>query len=217
MEVIGADVWQGRWVTVRADASAVTGMEVYDAFADVLAEAEDAVVIGVDMPLTMPAVPPRPGEIEARRLLGPRRSSLFITPSRRVLEAPGYATARRLAVTHDGRGVSAQAYALRHKILEVAPLAEQDDRLHEVHPELAFLEMAGEPLSEAKTTWNGHTMRRRLLAEQGLVLADDLGPAGAAAPADVLDAAAVAWTARRIAMGNAIPLPATGGRGAIWR
>jgi hypothetical protein len=51
--------------------------------------------------------------------------------------------------------------------------------------------------------------RRRLLADTaGIVLPDDLGPAGrAAAVDDVLDAAAAAWTARRVAHGQARPLP----------
>jgi predicted RNase H-like nuclease len=57
----------------------------------------------------------------------------------------------------------------------------------------------------------------------GIVLPDDLGSAGrAAAVDDVLDAAAAAWTARRVAHGQAHPLPdppehLTDGRtAAIW-
>jgi len=61
-------------------------------------------------------------------------------------------------------------------------------------------------------------LRRRLLARHGIVLGDDLGPAGAASVADVLDAAVVAWSADRIAAGRAEALPAGAGRiGAIWR
>jgi predicted RNase H-like nuclease len=217
MRVVGADVWKGRWVAVTVDESGVRDVAVHDTFAELLAEASDAAVIGVDMPLFAPELPPRRAEVEAKALLGPRRSALFITPSRRVLEAPDYATARRLSVEHDGRGVSAQSYALRHKILDVAPLAARDERLHEVHPELSFLAMAGAPMPHAKTTWNGQMARRRLLADARLVLPDDLGEAGLASPIDVLDAAAVAWTARRIAAGEAVPVPGDGGRKAIWR
>lgn len=216
MQVVGIDVWKGRWVAVTADESAIREVAIHDEFAELL-ETAAAVVIGVDIPLFPPEMPPRPAEVEAKAMLGPRRSALFITPSRRVLEAADYATARRLAVEHDGRGVSAQSYALRHKILEVAPIAAGDDRIHEVHPELSFLAMAGGPMPHAKTTWNGQMARRRLLAEHGLVLPDDLGEAGLASPVDILDAAAAAWTARRIAAGEAIPLPSDGGRKAIWR
>nr|WP_246594095.1 DUF429 domain-containing protein [Streptomyces auratus] len=40
-----------------------------------------------------------------------------------------------------------------------------------------------------------------------MVLPDDLGDAGRTPPDDVLDAAAAAWTADRIARGRARPLP----------
>jgi predicted RNase H-like nuclease len=94
-------------------------------------------------------------------------------------------------------------------------------RVAEVHPELCFARLAGQPLPDSKRTWTGAMHRRRLLADN--VLPDDLGPAGrAAAIDDVLDAAAAAWTARRIALGQALPLPdppeplANGHTAAIW-
>ena len=78
----------------------------------------------------------------------------------------------------------------------------------EVHPEVSFAALAGAPLPDPKTTWAGATHRRRLLAEAGIELPDDLGPAGSgAAVVDVLDAAAAAWTARRVAHGQASPMP----------
>jgi predicted RNase H-like nuclease len=51
-----------------------------------------------------------------------------------------------------------------------------------------------------------HT-RRELLASAGIALSDDLGVAGRAAVDDVLDAAAAAWSARRVVMDEAISLP----------
>jgi Protein of unknown function (DUF429) len=51
------------------------------------------------------------------------------------------------------------------------------------------------------------TFRRQLLAEAGICLPDDLGSAGEkAAPDDVLDAAAAAWTALRV-LRNQRPSP----------
>jgi predicted RNase H-like nuclease len=48
----------------------------------------------------------------------------------------------------------------------------------------------------------------KLLAETGIVLPGDLGPAGEeAAVDDVLDAAAAAWTALRVFRGEAQPCP----------
>jgi predicted RNase H-like nuclease len=48
--------------------------------------------------------------------------------------------------------------------------------------------------------------RRRLLAEAGIELPDELS-AGQAAADDVLDAAIAAWSAARRARGEAVPLP----------
>ncbi len=78
----------------------------------------------------------------------------------------------------------------------------------EAHPELSFRQMAGAPLTDSKKTWAGMSRRRELLAEQGIDLPADLGEAGRqVAVDDILDAAAVAWTAARVAAGAAIPVP----------
>jgi predicted RNase H-like nuclease len=49
--------------------------------------------------------------------------------------------------------------------------------------------------------------RRSLLKNAGILLADDLGDVGVVAPDDVLDAAVAAWSALRIANGEAKTLP----------
>jgi predicted RNase H-like nuclease len=125
-----------------------------------------------------------------------------------VLQAATYADARALSTERYGRSVSAQSYALRHRILEVDAVACSDERIHEVHPELAFAAMAGSPLDHSKKTWNGMMERKRLLVAAGIVLPERLeGAASAVPPDDVLDAAAVAWSARRIAAGDGVRLP----------
>ncbi len=83
-------------------------------------------------------------------------------------------------------------------------------RIFEVHPELSFSTMAGSVVEEPKRTWAGQRTRARLLDEAGIRVPDELGPAGAAGPDDILDAAAVAWSAARIAAGEqrCVPDPA---------
>jgi predicted RNase H-like nuclease len=51
--------------------------------------------------------------------VGPRRASVFMTPVRAALEAARYAAAVRANREQAGEGISAQAYGLRPKILEV--------------------------------------------------------------------------------------------------
>jgi predicted RNase H-like nuclease len=74
----------------------------------------------------------------------------------------------------------------------------------EVHPELSFQQMAGEPLPPKKTP-AGAQVRRALLQEHGLEVPPLPRPAR---PDDLLDACAVAWTARRYLAGQASSYPA---------
>jgi predicted RNase H-like nuclease len=76
-----------------------------------------------------------------------------------------------------------------------------------VHPEVSFRALGGRPLPASKRTWAGQAARRGLLEGAGIRLPDQLGRAGVAAPDDVLDAAAAAWSAHRIADGRAASLP----------
>jgi predicted RNase H-like nuclease len=73
------------------------------------------------------------------------------------------------------------------------------------------------PLEHSKISWTGHNTRRALLAKHGIHLPDQFddagkgdagkGDAGKAGFDDVLDAAAAAWSAHRIATGHAGRLP----------
>lgn len=169
-------------------------------------------VVGVDIPIGLPDRGSRLADDAARRLLGPRRSSVFETPVRAALEASDHAAAVAANRAVNGRGVSAQAYGLRHRILAVdgwvrAEVAGDRPAVYEVHPEVSFVQMAGRHLVDGKRTWAGAERRRMLLAREGLFVGD-LGEAGRrAAVDDVLDAAACAWTAARLVAGDAVSLP----------
>src|SRR5215217_8582672 len=106
------------------------------------------------------------GRLDRHR--GRRWPSVFKTPVREALQAPDHASA--IAINHRlaGAGVSAQAFALRTKLLQVdAWVRHAELRVVEVHPEVSFAALAGVALSDPKTTWAGATHRRRLLAEAG--------------------------------------------------
>jgi hypothetical protein len=105
--------------------------------------------------------------------------------------SPDHASATAVNQKATGAGVSTQAFALRRKLLEVDTWGRQAGiTVVEVHPEVSFATLAGRPLPESKRTWAGAIRRRRLLDEAGIVLDDDLGPAGSTATVDdILDAA----------------------------
>ncbi|HEX9352526.1 MAG TPA: DUF429 domain-containing protein [Streptosporangiaceae bacterium] len=169
-------------------------------------------VIAIDIPIGLADTGRRRSDQLAREALGRRWPSLFITPVREAVQAGEFAAAldasRRLA----GEGISRQAFALGAKILDVdrwlRDVPGPPARVVEAHPELSFAQLAGVPLAVRKSTWAGAELRRALLAAAGITLAGDLGLAGEQAGVDdVLDAAAAAWTARRVSQGRARCLP----------
>jgi len=213
VRVAGVDMAGGGWAVVVLEGDRVVDAFRCETFADALLV--DAEFIGVDIPIGIPVEGTRPADVATRSFVGPRSSSVFTTPIRPVLEAPTYAEARRIATALTGKSLSAQAYALAKRILEVDEYAHRDERVIEVHPEASFRELATRPL-ESKHRIQGLAERRALLQEAGIEL-----PASVprVAEPDLLDATAVAWTARRYARGEAVPLP-DGHKeriGAVWR
>ncbi len=225
MVVLGVDACRTGWVgIVLADARTPVRAVQARHIADLVAAAGCVDVVGIDIPIGLPVRGRRQADELVRALLGVRWQSLFMTPVRAALLMPGPAQANTRNRELTGTGVSRQAFALAGRILEVDQwLAECGIRVVEVHPELCFTTMAGTPPAASKKTWAGMQRRRALLVQQGIAVPDELGPAGELAGTDdVLDAAAVAWTARRVATGIARSYPdppevfEDGSSAAIW-
>ena len=189
--------------------------------------ARQASLTGIDMPIGLPDDGNRPADRAARALLGPRRSTVFPTPSRVVLDAVDYpdALARSRAAT--GVGLSKQAWNLMPKIAELDRVVTptDEDHLFEVHPELAFLRLAGGVVAEPKKTPAGRARRVSLLQQACGLTDDDAGrlarglPGAGVAIDDVLVAVAVALSARSLATGTGTVLGDGGrdGRGLVMR
>jgi len=213
VRVAGVDMAGGGWAVVVLEEDRVVDAFRCESFAEaLLVEAE---VVGVDIPIGIPESAPRPADLAARRFVGARASSVFPTPVRAVLEAPTYSDARRVAVQLTGKSVSSQSYALRNRILEVDEHAHRDERVIEVHPEVSFSELAHRPLLSKHRT-DGLAERRALLEEAGIEVPDSVPRI---AEPDLLDATIAAWSARRYARGEALPLPEghESRIGAVWR
>jgi predicted RNase H-like nuclease len=220
MRVSGVDACRGGWVAVSLEAVSLeavspasggpgvtvgVGASLGEVLAPVL-DPDGTWVVGIDMPLGLLETGWREADRAARGLLGPRRSSVFAIPPRAVWAEASYRAANARCRELTGQGLSAQAWGLRAKLLEANRYREGCGHpLYEVHPELAFGAMAGAPLAASKHTAPGRDARRHLLAEAGIEIPE---PAPAALLGDILDAAAVAWSARRIAAGQAVILPA---------
>lgn len=204
MTFVGLDRCQGRWAAVVIDDCGLVGADLVETAAEV-GERWPHARVGVDIPLGLPTDRlGRACDDAARAYLGRQAVSVFPALPAELYRLP-YDRARMESRRRFGAAPSKQAWNLGTAVLEVAEVA--DDRWREVHPEVAFRRRAGSQLPP-KTRWAGIIERRRLLADHGVILPDDLGTLGERArPDDVLDAAACALVARDAAAGTAIHLP----------
>jgi predicted RNase H-like nuclease len=207
--VLGVDGCRLGWVGIELHDGRYAAAHVHPSLRGLLDAVPGAGVAGVDMPLGLMDTEVRSSDREAKRRLGARSSSLFVMPPRPVFDAVDHASASTVARALTGAGISIQTWGLRRKILEAEQVHAESPRLmREVHPELSFREMGLQPSDGRKKSWRGQRARLRILAEHGIDLPEDLGGAVAAVAADdVLDAAAAAWSAQRIATGAAYSLP----------
>lgn len=224
--VAGVDGCPGGWLAVLKSVDEPTKVRwrILDGFAAVLALREQPALIAVDIPIGLAdraGVGGRACDVEARARLGQRQSSVFAVPARSAVLCPDYREACAVALRHSDppRKVSKQTFNLFPKIREVDALMSShlQARVIECHPELAFWALNGcRPLEEPKKVKSrpyapGLALRRGLLSAAGfpitfLELRDV--PATLAGPDDLLDAAACAWSAGRIAQGYGQRFPA---------
>jgi predicted RNase H-like nuclease len=207
-EVVGVDGCKAGWVGIVLHQGVFSRAVLAATFPDLLISVPNATVVAVDIPIGLPATTRR-ADLEARRVVGARSSSVFPTPPRAVIEAATYEEANQRSRSLFGRGISQQTFALAKKILEVERCrTDAGTRLYEVHPEVSFWALAGTTLHAGKHSWTGHAERRALLEAAGIVIPADLGRAGLVAAADdVLDAGVAAWSAQRLARGHGRSLP----------
>ncbi len=174
---------------------------------------EGVALCGVDMPIGLTDEGPRACDLAARTLLPKgRKSSVFPPPRRYMLDCRDWAEAQALGRQREGKGLSKETWNITGKIVEIdrhITPAEQE-RIIEVHPELAFHRLSNGVPVPRKRLAEGAAARLELLRRAGL---PDLAPwlertpRGIAKPDDVIDAAACAWVASRALAGAALRLP----------
>jgi predicted RNase H-like nuclease len=209
VEVTGVDACRGGWAAVsltagspaagRPRVTVSVGPSLRAALEPGLGPA-GTTIVGIDMPLGLLESGWREADRVARGLLGPRRSSVFAIPPGAVWAQMSYPAANQLCRELTGQGLSVQAWGLRAKLLEANQYRDACE-----HP------------MYSKHTAAGRELRRELLARAGIALpaspsgnipgTRSAGCYGPAPVTDTLDAAAVAWSAGRIATGQAVILP----------
>jgi len=80
-------------------------------------------IIAVDVPIGLLPVGPRACDEAARRLLGPRRNSVFPAPLRPILGSRTHAEASAIRRSIEDKGMSIQAFGILPKVTEVDGLS----------------------------------------------------------------------------------------------
>ena len=205
--VLGVDGDRNGWVGVVLADGGFESAHLASTLEDLHGRCGRIQAIAIDMPIGW-CRGQRESDRLARRELGRRASTIFNAPPAAARSAATYAEANERSRAETGKGLAAQSWALVPKIREATEFAATRDAVFEAHPELTFTELgAGEPPVHPKRTWAGQRERLALLEAAGILLPDELGSAGAAGAEDLIDAAAVAWTAARFSRGEARALP----------
>ncbi len=202
----GVDGCRAGWIVVDQDRAWVA-----PTFPQVVASLPGDTVIGIDIPIGLLDEHVPGGRVcdrEARRRLGPsRRSSVFSAPPRPALGVRSLPEAQAA-----GFPMTLQSLNILAKVAEVDAAIDPalQQRVHEVHPELVFVALAGgTPLAHSKRGAAGRAERRDLLDRHRIPVPSL--PRGAAVD-DLLDACAAGWSAGRIERAVAERVPADGPR-----
>jgi len=171
LQGIGVDGCPAGWVMATVMDDVAQPVEVYASISELYAAAKSkASVILLDMPIGL-SEGGKEGRVcdrLGREALGPRRSSLFPTPSRPVLAAETYEEACAAHQSVTGSKISKQAWFLVPKIREIDVFLQGDSygrtRVRECHPELAFAGVnGGNPMAHPKKHPLGFLDRLRAL------------------------------------------------------
>ncbi|MEP9380246.1 DUF429 domain-containing protein [Aquabacter sp. CN5-332] len=229
----GLDGCHGGWVCARWDGAGALELSRLARVEDLFADGQGPEIAAIDIPIGLSertGLGGRAPERLVRPLLGMRQSSVFSVPPRAAVMAGGgtdgdegeryrKACAASRAASEPSRAVSKQCFHIFPKILQVDEVLRREPqlrgRLLECHPEVSFRTMQGAPLLTPKKVkgrvWpEGLAARIALLAAQGMpteLLRRETAVRLKAGLDDVIDACACAWTARRIARGEAVSYP----------
>lgn len=166
---------------------------------------KDSIMI-VDIPIGLEKTKPRRScDVEARRYLGSRSSTIFSPPCLNAVSEKTYQSAKTINLQITGMSISKQAWFLSNKILEARHALDKGLPLKEGHPECSFTTFLNEPIKFKKKSLKGLFKRIDVLYQLGFdipKLATQLTDQIEANADDLIDAAILCWTASRCAAGE---------------
>ena len=166
---VGIDGCRAGWFAIGLEATGNWQINIFPDVSSLWNHHRRATLILIDIPIGLKTEgkTERRCDPEARKLLGPRRSSVFPAPCRGAIYARSYQEACDINQRLTGKRLSVENWNIIPKIREVDCLFSDDKsvrgRIREIHPELCFWGLAGRPMQHAKKRKEGLSERTQLL------------------------------------------------------
>jgi predicted RNase H-like nuclease len=207
MAYIGVDACKKGWFAVKLGSRDNWKIGIFNSVDDLWNLWNPFSIIFIDIPIGLPNSGRRACDIEARKKLGKRGSSVFAAPCREALEAKTYRQACRINKRVNGVKLSIQTWNICSKIREIDTWLRNNptvqSKVRESHPELCFWAMAGgQPMVYTKKKPEGFEERwvilKRIYPHTEAIVELALGRFRRKdlARDDILDAIALAVSAR---------------------
>ena len=168
MNFIGVDACKKGWFAVALDRQGNWDIGIFKTIVDFWGAFQKVSLILIDIPIGLPYSGKRSCDIETRKILGRRASSVFPVPCRKALQAKTYGQACRINQQVMGVKLTIQTWNISAKIVEVDRLLRNNKqaqrRIRESHPELCFWSLAGgHPMVYSKKRPQGFSERYSIL------------------------------------------------------
>lgn len=168
MNFAGVDACKKGWFAVALDRQGNWDIGIFKDVVDFWSAFQNASLVLIDIPIGLPYCQKRRCDIEARKLLDRRASSVFPVPCREALQAKTYGQACRMNQQVMGVKLTIQTWNISAKIVEVDRFLRNNKpaqrRIRESHPELCFRALAGgHPMAYSKKKPQGFSERYSIL------------------------------------------------------
>ena len=166
---VGVDGCRAGWLAIGLESESGWQVNVFPDAYSLWDHHRQASLILIDIPIGLKT----DGSAErrcdpiVRKLLGPRRSSLFPAPCREAIYTSSYQEACDINQRLTGKRLSVESWNIIPKIRQMDCFLSENaaarGRIREIHPEFCFCGLAGQPMQHAKKRSEGLAERTQLL------------------------------------------------------
>ncbi len=168
MQFIGVDSCKKGWFVVALNVSLNWEVGVFEDFGKVISKYSSFDNLLIDIPIGLASKGNRTCDLEARRYLGRRGTSVFTVPSRRAVYSSDYEGACRVNRLINGKKISKQTWNIVPKIKQLEKFLVSNtyylNKIRESHPEICFWALSdSKPMQSSKKTPDGIIERLELM------------------------------------------------------